>query len=146
MDNPDAIVVALTDAVRAALAPVVARVAALESAAAVGPPVGDVGPTGPPGPPGADGAGVDGFNVAYDGERRIALTWTQGGARVERAIVVPLMIHKGVYLPDRLYERGDCVTVGGSVYHCNLDTTTRPGAGGAAWTLIVKGAHPGGGR
>jgi hypothetical protein len=124
----DALVTAMEGAMRAALAPVLARLQTLETAtaglgtlkqtiatlAAAAPVAGPPGPPGEPGPPGADGApgpaGADGRSVEY----------------------------KGVHVPGRLYERGDLVTHDGSVFHCNADTTARPGSGTAAWTLAVK--------
>jgi len=139
-------------AVRAALAPVVGRLRALETAAAglggvqvtlaaLAAAVGVPGPPGPPGPPGAaraDGQGVETVTCEYDGERAVTFRWARGGATEEKAIVLPLMLYRGVHVPGRLYERGDCVTADGSVFHCNADTTAAPGSAAGAWTLAVK--------
>lgn len=133
--DPAPIVAAVEGALRAALAPVLARLQAIEGGQAA-PPL--PGPPGPPGPPGAAGLGLDGFDVTYDGERAVTIRWIQGGAPGEQAIVLPLMIYRGVWVQGRVYARGDCVTVGGSIYHCDSDTVNRPGAGGAGWTLAVK--------
>lgn len=143
------VVDAVASALAAALAPVVTRLRALETAAAdvapvrervaaleASPPV--AGPPGAPGPPGADGLGVDDLAVAYDGERTITLTWARGDRRVERAITIPAMLYRGVYVPGKRYDRGDAVTWDGSVWHANADTTTRPGDGAPGWTLAVK--------
>ena len=81
---------------------------------------------------------MDAVTCEYDGERGVTFTWTKGAAVDTRAIVLPLMIYRGVHVPGRLYERGDCVTVDGSVFHCNADTTTAPGNAAGAWTLAVK--------
>lgn len=137
LDDPAVLVDAFEQVVRNALAPVVER---LRQAEAV---VGDVGhlrdrvaaveavvPV--PGPPGTNGVGLE--RVEYDGERTITLAW--GDVRVP--IRIPAMIYRGVYVAGRQYERGDCVTVGGSVYHANTDTATRPGELAQAWTLAVK--------
>jgi len=133
--------------VRAALAPVVGRLRALEAAA------GELGAVreriaaldarpaavpGPPGPPGADGLGFDDYRLEYDGERTITHKWTRGEATAERAIKLPALIYRGVYVDGKGYERGDCVTWGGSLWHCNADTVIRPGDGAPAWTLAVK--------
>jgi hypothetical protein len=136
--------------IKTALAPLLARVKALESR----PPaeLGDLrariatleatppreGPPGPPGAPGMDGAGLEGYTVDYDGERTFTHTWRAGGATKELRITVPIPIYRGVFLEDKIYERGDFVTVSGSLYHCDEDTTTRPGEGSKAWTLAVK--------
>jgi hypothetical protein len=147
-----AFIAAMERAVLAALAPVVGRLRTLETATAglggleqtiaalagAGPVPGPPGPQGPPGPPGAAAAGVE-TTCEYDGERTVTFRWGRGDAPVEtRAIVLPLMLYRGVHVPGRLYERGDCVTHEGSVFHCNADTTSRPGSGAAAWTLAVK--------
>lgn len=49
----------------------------------------------------------------------------------------PGMTYKGVYDEAQQYERGDCVTWGGSLYHCDESTTEKPG-NGKGWTLAVK--------
>jgi hypothetical protein len=145
----DLVVAAIERAILAALAPVVARLRPLETMTAGLAGVPDQvaalaalapvpGPPGPPGPPGADGAGVD-VTCDYDGERTVTFAWGRADGRVEtKAIVLPVMIHRAVYVPGRVYERGDCVTHDGSTFHCNADTTARPGSGAPAWTLIVK--------
>lgn len=43
----------------------------------------------------------------------------------------------GTWESGRKYEKGNFVTDGGSVWHCDRDTTQRPGPGDA-WTLAVK--------
>lgn len=67
------------------------------------------GPPGEPGPPGKDGApGTPGLKY-----------W-------------------GVYQDGKAYDVGDIVTRSGSAWHCNEPTTTVPGDGSKAWTLMVK--------
>jgi len=150
-DDPAVLVEAMDKAVRSALAPVVTRLRAVETAAA------DLTPVttriaslearqpvpGPPGPAGADGLGFEDATVEYDGERTIRLTWARGDARREQAIKLPAMLYRGVFAPGKLYERGDVVTWGGSLWHCNADTSTRPGDGGPTWTLAVKRGRDG---
>ena len=43
----------------------------------------------------------------------------------------------GVYEAGRKYSKGNFVTDGGSLWHCDRETTTRPGVGDC-WTLAVK--------
>lgn len=75
------------------------------------------GPTGPPGQDGRDGApGKDG---------------------------TPGLRFAGVYVDGKTYDLGDLVTWGGSSWHCNEATTTRPGEGAHAWTLMVKRGRDG---
>lgn len=45
--------------------------------------------------------------------------------------------YRGVFTDGKRYEPGDMVTSDGSVWHCNVETQMRPGAG-AMWTLAVK--------
>lgn len=96
-------------------------VAALGERAAVletRPPLaGPAGKDGEPGPPGQNG--VDG----KDG--------TAG------------LTYVGVYQDGKSYEPGDMVTWAGSSWHCNEPTTTRPGDGSKAWTLMVKRGRDG---
>ena len=115
--------------IKAALAPVVARVKALEARPQE---------PGPPGPAGADGLGFDAYTVEYDGERTFTHRWQSGDKSAEITFVIPMPIYRGVFLTEKVYQRGDMVTVNGSVYHCDADTTTRPGDGAKAWTLAVK--------
>lgn len=146
LDDPAVLVDAIETIVRTALAPVVARLRAVETAAAVVGPITDrvasleaLAPVpGPPGPTGADGLGFDDADVQYDGERLITLTWARGDARAERAIKLPAMLYRGVHVPGKLYDRGDVVTRDGSLWHANAETTTTPVGGAPAWTLAVK--------
>ena len=93
----------------AALGPLRERVTALETR----PPL--------PGPPGKDGdAGKDG----------------QDGAAGPSGS--PGLEYRDVYQSGQLYQRGQCVTYAGSMWHCNTPTEARPGDGSAAWTLMVK--------
>jgi hypothetical protein len=75
------------------------------------------GPQGEPGPPGKDG--VDG----KDG--------TAG------------LTYQGVYQEGKSYDLGDLATWAGATWHCNELTTTKPGEGLKAWTLMVKRGRDG---
>jgi hypothetical protein len=150
-DDPAVLVEAFETAVKRALAPVVGRLRALETAtaglgkvqAAVDALAGAApvpGPPGPSGPPGADGLGVGDLEAEYDGERTITLAWTRDGRRVATAFRLPVLLYRGVHVAGKAYAQGDVVTWGGSLWHANADTISRPGdvAGAAAWTLAVK--------
>ena len=50
----------------------------------------------------------------------------------------PPMTYKDVWSPDVTYEPGHSVTLGGSLWHCNKQTTVRPDGGTTDWTLAVK--------
>ncbi len=49
----------------------------------------------------------------------------------------------GVYVDSQPYARGQLVTWGGSTWHCNEPTTTKPGDGSKAWSLMVKRGRDG---
>lgn len=154
VDDSSVLVAAFETAVKTALAPVVARLRTVETKAAdVGPVVERVaaleaagpvpGPPGPAGPAGADGLGFDDAVVEHDGERTITIAWSKGNTKAERAIKIPAMLYRGVYVFGKLYEHGDVVTWAGSLWHANAETTTRPGDGAPAWTLAVKRGRDG---
>lgn len=75
------------------------------------------GPVGEPGTPGKDG--LDG----KDGAAGLSF--------------------EGVYQEGQSYEKGHLVTWGGSSWHCNEPTTSKPGDGSKAWTLMVKRGRDG---
>jgi hypothetical protein len=50
---------------------------------------------------------------------------------------------EGVYQEGQTYHKGHLVTWGGSSWHCNETTTTKPGDGSKAWTLMVKRGRDG---
>jgi len=72
------------------------------------------GPPGEPGPPGKDG---------QDG--------------------TPGLSFEGVYQDGKSYALGHLVTWAGSSWHCNEPTTSKPGDGSKAWTLMVKRGRDG---
>ena len=148
---------AVRDVVTAALAPLTARVAALESQ----PPARDGrdgqpgrdGTPGAPGPPGRDGVnGVDGqdglgfdaLDCRYDGERTLTLSYRAGDRVKEFPLVLPIPIYRGVWQRSASYARGDLTTFGGSVWHANLaPADAKPGDGSSTWTLSVKRGQDG---
>jgi hypothetical protein len=111
------------------------RVAVLETRAPV------PGPPGAPGRDGVDGLGIDDVGVEHDGERGFTFR-AKAGDRVKDcgSFALPVLIYRGVYAPEHAYTPGDVVTHGGSAWHCQLATRTRPETveGAAAWRLMVK--------
>jgi hypothetical protein len=75
---------------------------------------GPAGQDGAPGPPGKDG--------------------TDG---------TPGLAYRGVFVEGQTYDRGQVVTWAGGSWHCNETTTTKPGEGLKAWTLMVKRGRDG---
>lgn len=124
-------------AMKAALSPVLERLATLEARPAV---------PGPPGPPGSDGKdgepGVtaEALTVAQDAsDDRVLVFGVKSGDTVIPWGTVRLAIPRycGVYEAARTYTAGDQVTHAGSLWACAATTTARPGSG-EGWTLQVK--------
>jgi hypothetical protein len=93
---------------------------------------------------GRDGLSIEDLSVEYDGERTMTLVFSRGEKRKELPITFPAMIYRGVFEAGRDYVRGDTVTSGGSLYHCNVAATAaRPGDGSTDWTLSVKHGRDG---
>jgi hypothetical protein len=86
---------------------------------------------------------VDGFagiSVRQIDDRTFELVaMKSSGAEDVQTFKSPSMIYRGVWR-DMDYERGDVVTWGGSMWHCNEATASRPETveGAKAWTLCAK--------
>jgi len=93
----------------------VARISERVAVVETRPPV--PGPKGDPGEPGKDG---------QDGAPGLAG-----------------LSYEGVYQDGKSYDVGNLVTWGGSMWHANESTTTKPGEGSKAWTLTVKRGRDG---
>lgn len=50
----------------------------------------------------------------------------------------PLPKYRGVWAAGESYPVGSFVTHNGSVWHCDLPTSSKPGTNPTAWTLAVK--------
>lgn len=103
-----------------------------------------VGRDGKDGQAGAAGLGFDDLDILHDGERGFTFRLAREGSEPKSwTYSVPAQIYRGVHVDGAQHERGDTVTWGGSLYHCNEPTTDKPGAGSPAWTLAVKRGQDG---
>lgn len=93
-----------------------------------------------PGPPGDDGLGFEDMNFEQRGERNFVLKFARGGQVREFPFCVPSVIYRGVWREGQ-FQRGDMVTWGGSLWHCDKETGEKPGSGD--WTLAVKKGRDG---
>jgi hypothetical protein len=126
------------------------RIAAVEDRALLPGPPGEKGQDGKDGrdgingKDGADGLGFDDLIVTQDDERTLTIKAARG-ERVKEIgkATFPVEIYRGVFVESRQYERGDCATYGGSEWHCNEPTDSKPGDGSKAWTLKVKKGRDG---
>jgi hypothetical protein len=99
---------------------------------------GPAGKDGKDGKDGADGIGFDDMAVEFDGDRTITIKAESGLKKKSWPIALPFLRQKGVYVDGAEYVEGDVVTWAGSQWHANEATTSKPGNGSKAWTLVVK--------
>jgi hypothetical protein len=95
--------------------------------------------------------GKDGFSLKHfdaelmDDGRTVVLKFQDGsdtGYSVELGI--PAMIYRGVFKEGQAYEKGDTVTWGGSLWHCDeAVTTSKPDGAEKHWTLAAKKGRDG---
>ena len=50
----------------------------------------------------------------------------------------PTLSYKGTWQTTQEYRPGDFATFGGSLWHANEETVSRPGSGDGNWTLVAK--------
>lgn len=103
----------------------------------------DLGPVvGKDGDPGNDGLGFDDLEMIHDGERGFTFRMMRGEKVKEFAFTVPAMIYRGVF-KEQDYAKGDAITWGGSLWHCNENTKENPDQNHTAWTLVAKKGRDG---
>jgi hypothetical protein len=104
---------------------------------------GKNGADGKDGSAGEPGLGFDDLacSLAADG-RTLVIRFARGAQEASFEIPLPAMVYRGVFEPGRVYQPGDTVTFGGSVWVCGAVSSERPGAGDA-WTLAVKRGRDG---
>lgn len=102
------------------------------------------GKDGERGEDGRDGFSLSAFDAALmDDGRTVVLSFEQGDQSLKVELSIPAMIYRGVFGDGRSYERGDTVTWGGSLWHCDAPTSEKPGEGSTAWTLAAKRGRDG---
>jgi len=152
--SPEALAEIVVTTIKAALAPVRADLARLEGALSAlearplvpGPPGRDGrdGAAGADGAHGADGLGFDQLSATYQGDRMLALTFTNGTAAKTIPIVLTgLPVWQGTYVANATYEPGDLVNWGGSTWICKACPPGKPGEGATGWQLMVKRGRDG---
>lgn len=99
--------------------------------------------TGRDGNPGVDGLGFEDMTEHLEDDgRTIVRRYMRGEQVKEFRHSIPHMIYRGVYKSGDSYAKGDMVTFGGSLWHCDADTTDKPD-GGESWTLAAKRGRDG---
>lgn len=99
---------------------------------------GEKGDVGEKGLDGKDGLGFDDLVVEHDGERGFKFVMRRDGREKSFDFSIPAMIYQGVYKSDGNYSKGDAVTYGGSLWHCNTDKTKDSPGTSSDWTLSAK--------
>jgi integrin beta 3 len=106
------------------------------------------GADGKDGNDGERGFGLDDFGIELTGDRTFVLSFKRGDIVETHELTLPVMIYRGVYSEETTYERGDTVTWGGAMFHCNGpeaegEALGKPVEGSKAWTLAVKRGRDG---
>ena len=153
------------DAVREAVTPLIARIMELEAREVpasirsgmidqagaliltrsdgetinVGRVVGKDGADGADGRHGLQAEDVD-ATILEDG-RTVEFSLRQGEYEYSFELGFAVPMYRGVFVEGDTYDKGDLVTWAGSLWHCNADTTDKPG--GDDWTLAVKKGRDG---
>lgn len=100
---------------------------------------GENGKPGNDGKPGLDGFSIDDFEIAIEEDGRTLAVALRSGNREEvKKVKLAVPLYQGVHRPGIAYQKGDCVTHGGSLWIAQKDTTESPGKGTGEWTLSVK--------
>lgn len=97
--------------------------------------------------------GMHGWVNMVDGVDHVALESGDGrsfavgvvlasGKSIESDFTVPTMIYRGIWKEGE-YERGDCVTWGGSMFHCDAEKTTAKPETSTDWKLCAKRGRDG---
>ncbi|WP_455424908.1 phage gp6-like head-tail connector protein [Dryocola sp. LX212] len=89
--------------------------------------------------------GVSGIDVTNSDERNFTVAVTRASGAVEtKSFSIPTLIYRGVFKSGDVYKRGDTVTWGGSMWHCDEESTDKPGENGSkGWTLATKRGRDG---
>lgn len=95
---------------------------------------------GPQGPAGRDGFGFDDLSMV-ETDKGCMFRFKRGEDVAEFRL--PIMIYRGVFKDGKTYRRGDTVTWGGSLWHCDDETNDNKPDGGKGWTLAAKRGHDG---
>jgi len=96
---------------------------------------------GEKGADGANGFNLDDFDCQPIDERTIRMEFVRGETKHSYELQFPVVVYRGVFKEGDDYERGDMVTWGGSLWHCDTPTKEKPGTD--SWTLAAKKGRDG---
>lgn len=94
---------------------------------------------------GEDGFSLTDFDAALkDDGRTVVLSFERADVKRSVELAIPAMIYRGVYKQGRRHVRGDVVTWGGSLWHCDaVETVEKPDGAEKHWTLAAKRGRDG---
>jgi hypothetical protein len=106
--------------------------------------VGKDGENGKDGDKGEPGFSLEDFDSEVkDGGRTLVLSFTAGDIKHTVEHQLDTMIYRQVFKDGETYRPGDTVSFGGGVWHCDAETTARPGDDAKDWTLAVRRGREG---
>jgi hypothetical protein len=88
---------------------------------------------------GKDALSVDDISLDFDGERNLTISLGEKS----KSIKLPIVIDRGVYLPESSYEKGDGTTYGGSFWIAQKDSPEGAPGSSPDWRLAVKKGRDG---
>ncbi len=95
------------------------------------------GPQGEKGEKGEPGLGFT--DLIYDGERRFIFKRFDD----EKVFVLPMLIERGLWIHDRAYERGDCVSSSGNLFCAQADSQGEQPGTSKVWRCLVRRGRDG---
>jgi hypothetical protein len=93
---------------------------------------------------GRDALQVEDFDLLLaDDGRTLTVSLKAGDRVVEKTVRVPAVLDRGVFSPEKAYEKGDGVTYGGSFYITQVDDPRGVPGGSPDFRLAIKKGRDG---
>lgn len=100
-------------------------------------------PTPKDGKDGADAFSIDDLTITDDGHGKVTFIYARGDLRKTFEVQLPRFEDKGVFRDSGIYQKGDGVTSGGSLWIAQCDVPSgRPGMGDD-WRLAIRRGQDG---
>lgn len=92
---------------------------------------------------GKDALSVDDFDLTIEDDRKVTVSLKCGDRVVEKSVIIPSIIDKGVFGDGLTYEKGDAVSYGGQLYIAQKDAPEGKPSTTNDWRLAVKRGRDG---
>jgi hypothetical protein len=86
---------------------------------------------------------LDDFDIEQIDERTFKFKFTRGDACHSFEFAFPIVLDRGVWVDEKLYERGDAVSWAGSLWIAQRDAPGKPDTADGGWRLAVKRGRDG---